>query len=101
MQPSIYQQKVIDWMSDDLDLSDKVVNSVAGSGKSTLLKLVADAITQSNQDLIEQSLVLVFNRKNKDALVAKLTPRWKNSISTVHSAGYKMLRRYLGVRRLE
>ncbi|PSB10621.1 hypothetical protein C7B62_08565 [Pleurocapsa sp. CCALA 161] len=101
MQPSIYQQKVIDWMSDDLDLSDKVVNSVAGSGKSTLLKLVADAIAQSNQDLIEQSLVLVFNRKNKDALVAKLNPRWKNSISTVHSAGYKMLRRYLGVQRLE
>lgn len=101
MQPSIYQQKVIDWMSDDLNLSDKVVNSVAGSGKSTLLKLVADAITQSNQDLIEQSLVLVFNRKNKDALVAKLNPRWKNSISTVHSAGYKMLRRYLGVQRLE
>lgn len=101
MQPSIYQQKVIDWMSDDLDLSDKVVNSVAGSGKSTLLKLVADAIAQSNQDLIEQSLVLVFNRKNKEALVAKLNPRWKNSISTVHSAGYKMLRRYLGVQRLE
>jgi superfamily I DNA/RNA helicase len=101
MQPSIYQQKVIDWMSDEQDLSDKVVNSVAGSGKSTLLKLVADAIAQSNQDLIEQSLVLVFNRKNKDALVAKLNPRWKNSISTVHSAGYKMLRRYLGVQRLE
>ncbi|MGL5942928.1 MAG: UvrD-helicase domain-containing protein [Waterburya sp.] len=101
MQPSIYQQKVIDWMSDEQDLSDKVVNSVAGSGKSTLLKLVADAIAQLNQDLIEQSLVLVFNRKNKDALVAKLTPRWKNSISTVHSAGYKMLRRYLGVQRLE
>ncbi len=100
MQPSIYQQKVIDWLGDNRDLTDSVVNSVAGSGKSTLLKLAADAISGSSID-IKDCLVLVFNRKNKDALIAKLDPRWSRSISTVHSAGYRVLKRYLGVRKLD
>lgn len=99
MQPSIYQQKVIDWFSDDRDLTDTVVNSVAGSGKSTLLKLTADAVSGNSID-IRDCLVLVFNRKNKDALIAKLDPRWSRSISTVHSAGYRVLKRYLSVRKL-
>ena len=101
MRPSIYQQQVIDWMAEREDFDDRVVNSVAGSGKSTLLKLVADTIEQTDRDLISHSLVLVFNRKNKDTLIAKLNPCWKNSISTVHSAGYRMLRHYLGLRRLD
>ena len=100
MQPSIHQRKVIDWLQADSDRSDAVVNSVAGSGKSTLLKLAADAISTSNVD-IRDCLVLVFNKKNKTALVEKLDSRWQYSISTVHSAGYRVLKKYLGVRRLE
>lgn len=45
-------------------------------------------------------LVLVFNKKNKEALVNKLEPEWKNSISTIHSTGYRTLRNYLNARRL-
>ena len=100
MQPSIHQRKVIDWLQADSNFSDAVVNSVAGSGKSTLLKLAADAISTSNVD-IRDCLVLVFNKKNKTALVEKLDSRWQYSISTVHSAGYRVLKKYLGVRRLE
>ena len=100
MQPSPHQKQVIDWLQADYNLSDAVVNSVAGSGKSTLLKLAADAISESNVN-IRDCLVLVFNKKNKTALVKKLDPRWQYSISTVHSAGYRVLKRYLGVRRLE
>ena len=100
MQPSIYQQQVIEWLQADSDARDAVVNSVAGSGKSTLLKLAADSISTSNVD-IRDCLVLVFNKKNKTALVKKLDSRWQYSISTVHSAGYRVLKRYLGVRRLE
>ena len=100
MQPSIHQKQVIDWLQADSDFSDAVVNSVAGSGKSTLLKLAADAISTSNVD-VRDCLVLVFNKKNKTALVKKLDPCWQYSISTVHSAGYRVLKNYLGVRRLE
>lgn len=100
MQPSIHQKQVIDWLQADSDFSDAVVNSVAGSGKSTLLKLAADAISTSNVD-VRDCLVLVFNKKNKTALVKKLDSRWQYSISTVHSAGYRVLKNYLGVRRLE
>ena len=100
MQPSIHQKQVIDWLQVDSNISDAVVNSVAGSGKSTLLKLAADAISSSNVD-IRDCLVLVFNKKNKTALVKKLDSRWQYSISTVHSAGYRVLKNYLRVRRLE
>ena len=100
MQPSIHQKQVIDWLQADSNFSDAVVNSVAGSGKSTLLKLAADAMNESNVD-IRDCLVLVFNKKNKTALVKKLDSRWQYSISTVHSAGYRVLKKYLGVRRLE
>ena len=100
MQPSIHQRQVIDWLQADSNFSDAVVNSVAGSGKSTLLKLAADAISESNVN-IRDCLVLVFNKKNKTALVKKLDPRWQYSISTVHSAGYRVLKKYLGVRHLE
>ncbi|MBW4536408.1 MAG: UvrD-helicase domain-containing protein [Pleurocapsa minor HA4230-MV1] len=100
MQPSTHQQQVIDWLQADSDVRDAVVNSVAGSGKSTLLKLAADAISTSNVK-IQDCLVLVFNKKNKTALVKKLDSRWQYSISTVHSAGYQVLKKYLGVKRLE
>ena len=100
MQPSIHQQQVIRWLQDDNDVRDAVVNSVAGSGKSTLLKMAADAISASNVP-VRDCLVLVFNRKNKDALVKKLDRQWQYSISTVHAKGYRILKKYLGVRRLE
>lgn len=93
------QQQVINWLQDDNNLNDAVVNSVAGSGKSTLIKLAADAISSTNIRT-EDCLILVFNKKNKIALVEKLDPCWRYSISTVHSAGYKVLRRYLGVKGL-
>ena len=76
MQPSTHQQQVIDWLQADSDARDAVVNSVAGSGKSTLLKLAADAISTSNVK-IQDCLVLVFNKKNKTALVKKLDSRWQ------------------------
>jgi superfamily I DNA/RNA helicase len=100
MRPSTHQQQVIDWLQADGESRDAVVNSVAGSGKSTLLKLAADAISTSNVK-IQDCLVLVFNKKNKTALVKKLDSRWQYSISTVHSAGYQVLKKYLGVKRLE
>jgi superfamily I DNA/RNA helicase len=100
MQPSTHQKQVIDWLQTDSDFCDAVVNSVAGSGKSTLLKLAADTISTSNVK-IQDCLVLVFNKKNKAALVKRLDSRWQYSISTVHSAGYQVLKKYLGVRRLE
>lgn len=68
MRPSTHQQQVIDWLQADGESRDAVVNSVAGSGKSTLLKLAADAISTSNVK-IQDCLVLVFNKKNKTALV--------------------------------
>ena len=74
MQPSTHQKQVIDWLQADSNFSDAVVNSVAGSGKSTLLKLAADAISASNVD-VRDCLVLVFNKKNKTALVKKLDSR--------------------------
>ncbi|MGB5635453.1 MAG: UvrD-helicase domain-containing protein, partial [Waterburya sp.] len=98
MQPSIHQIKVTDWLQNDADCSDAVVNSVAGSGKSTLLKLAAQTISSTNIG-IQDCLVLVFNRKNKDALVKKLDRKWRGSISTVHSAGYKTLKSYLSARK--
>lgn len=99
MQPSIYQQQVIDWGLDQGNHQNSVVNSVAGAGKSTLLRLVAQAMTP----IIEprNCWVLVFNRKNKDALIKKLPDNWSKSITTVHSAGYRVLSRYLGNRRLD
>ena len=100
MKPSIYQQRVIDWLLNGSGVA-AVVNSVAGSGKSTLLKLAAEAIEEQGKLKISRDcLVLVFNKKNAKTLIDKLGPNWRGSISTVHSAGYRDLRRYLGGQKL-
>lgn len=91
--PNSYQEDIIDW-----SLNDKgsgIVNAVAGSGKSTLLKLVASNLADSGISP-EEIKVIVFGKQNQLDLVDKFGVLWKNSIATLHSTGYKILRQEIG-----
>lgn len=87
--PSIYQQKIIDWIHDPKG-KHGICQAVAGSGKSTTLRLVATDLVKSGID-IDDIKIIVFGKQNQLDLTEKFGHKWKYSISTLHSAGYRIL----------
>ena len=91
MQPSIYQQKVIEALSGDRNI---VVSAAAGSGKTTLLKMLGDRILQMGFKT-DRVKIVVFAKQNGIDLKTKFGKRWHRSISTLHSLGFSVLKREL------
>ncbi|MEM9925788.1 MAG: UvrD-helicase domain-containing protein [Cyanobacteria bacterium P01_D01_bin.50] len=92
--PSSFQLKIIDWILNDS--GNGCCKAVAGAGKSTTLKIVALTLSESGFRPSDIK-ICVFGKANSLDLIAKFGNRWKSSISTLHSAGWKLLIQYLQI----
>ena len=95
MQLSSYQEKIIDWVK--TGVGHGCCNAVAGSGKSTTLRLAAIALKESGIKPSEIK-VCVFGKANSLDLIAKFGQEWKESVSTLHSAGWSLVKKHLSIR---
>jgi hypothetical protein len=94
MQLSSYQEKIIDWVK--AGAGNACCNAVAGSGKSTTLRLAAIALQEAGIKP-SQIKICVFGKANSLDLIAKFGNGWKSSISTLHSAGWTLVKRHLSI----
>lgn len=95
MKLSKYQQAIIDWTK--TGIGNGCCNAVAGSGKSTTLRLAAIALQESGVSPSEVK-VIVFGKANSQDLIAKFGSEWRESISTLHSAGFSLIKQEIGIR---
>lgn len=95
MQPSKYQAVILDWLKNGS--GHGCCNAVAGSGKSTTLRLGAQALQESGLSPSEIKII-VFGKANSLDLIKKFGAEWKESISTLHSAGFSLLKQELGIK---
>ena len=73
-----------------------LIEALAGTGKSTILAERAKVLKSEKLSPIECRFV-VFGRKNKADLANKLSEiKWENSVQTLNSLGYEILRDALG-----
>jgi DNA helicase II / ATP-dependent DNA helicase PcrA len=93
--PSKYQIAIADWILEGKGHGG--CNSVAGSGKSTTLKIVAKTLEESGLRPNEIK-ICVFGKMNAQDLIKKFGQAWKESISTLHSAGFSLVKKELGIR---
>lgn len=87
---SNYQMAVFDWIENGSGHAQ--IDAVAGSGKSTSLLGIVNRIGCSRQP----TAVLAFNRHVAEELRQKLGDRSGLTVSTCHSMGLSVLRRYFG-----
>jgi len=94
MQISPYQEQILEWVK--TGSGHATCNAVAGSGKSTTLQLAANALVEAgiNQRAIK---IIVFGKANSEDLVKKFGSVWKDSICTMHSIGWTILKAHLGI----
>lgn len=95
MELSSYQEKIITWIKNGV--GHGCCNAVAGSGKSTTLRLAASALKEAGVKPSEIK-VCVFGKANSLDLIAKFGQEWKESISTLHSAGWSLVKKHLSIR---
>lgn len=95
MQPSTYQAAILDWIKNGT--GHGACNAVAGAGKSTTLRLVAEALKAAKVDpgLVR---VMVFGKANSEDLKKKFDKTWGNSIATLHSTGWNLLKTHFRIR---
>lgn len=93
MKPSKYQLAILDWLENGN--GNATCNAVAGAGKSTTLKLAAQQLEQQGISPNEVKII-VFGKQNSLDLIAKFGKQWKESIKTLHSAGFKILQEEIG-----
>jgi DNA helicase II / ATP-dependent DNA helicase PcrA len=94
MNISPYQQQILDWVKNGI--GHATCHAVAGSGKSTTLKLAANTLIESGINP-RKIKILVFGKTNADELINKFGQEWKDSISTIHSVGWLMLKAHLNI----
>lgn len=93
--PSKYQIGILEWVLNGC--GNGACNAVAGAGKSSTLRMVAialDLVGFSPRDI----RVIVFGKENSKELINKFGVRWKASISTLHSAGFSLLKKELDIK---
>ncbi|MBD2458392.1 ATP-dependent helicase [Nostoc sp. FACHB-87] len=93
--PSKYQLAIVDWIL--RGKGNGCCNAVAGSGKSSTLKIVAKILEESGLRPSEIK-ICVFGKLNAQDLIKKFGRAWKESISTLHSAGFTLVKKELGIR---
>ncbi|MGK7955113.1 MAG: UvrD-helicase domain-containing protein, partial [Crocosphaera sp.] len=93
MQPSKYQQGILDWITQGE--GNATCNAVAGSGKTTTLKLAAKQLQSEGYSPAEIK-VIVFGKQNSLDLIEKFGQEWKQSIQTLHSVGFRILQLEIG-----
>ena len=95
MEFSKYQTQIIEWAK--LGKGHGCCNAVAGSGKSTTLRLVAKEL-ENNGFTPTDIKICVFGKANAQDLISKFGKVWEASISTLHSAGWSLIKNHLGIK---
>lgn len=93
--PSKYQLAIADWIL--RGKGNGCCNAVAGSGKSSTLRIVAKTLVESGLRPGDIK-ICVFGKLNAQDLIKKFGPAWKESISTLHSAGFALVKKYLQIK---
>lgn len=93
--PSKYQLAIADWIL--RGKGNGCCNAVAGSGKSSTLRIVAKTLVESGLKSGDIK-ICVFGKLNAQDLIKKFGPAWKESISTLHSAGFALVKKYLQIK---
>jgi DNA helicase II / ATP-dependent DNA helicase PcrA len=93
--PSKYQIAIIDWILQGK--GNACCNAVAGAGKSSSLFIVGKTLEQQGIKPYEVK-VCVFGKENSKDLIKKFGAGWQSSISTLHSAGWSLVKQELGIR---
>lgn len=95
MKPSADQKRILDWIKNPENKKKHlVINAQAGSGKSSSLKMIALELEKSGHTP-DDIKICVFGKANAQDLVDKFGVKWKQSISTLHSIGWSILKQYL------
>lgn len=93
--PSKYQLAIIDWIL--RGKGNACCNAVAGAGKSSSLFLVAKSLEEAGIQIHEVK-ICVFGKENSLDLIRKFGKRWEQSISTLHSAGWSLVKQELSIK---
>jgi superfamily I DNA/RNA helicase len=94
--PSAYQERIFNWFGADrnpCDSQNLVVVARAGSGKTTTILKAIDYAPE------QRILLTAFNKPIQEELAARLTNS-NAEASTLHSLGYRYIRRKMGYIRL-
>jgi DNA helicase II / ATP-dependent DNA helicase PcrA len=94
MEISPYQKQILEWMQSGT--GNATCHAVAGSGKSTTLQLAANALRESGVNP-RKIKILVFGKANADELIHKFGSEWKDSIGTMHSVGWGIVKAHLNI----
>lgn len=85
VQPSPYQQAILDWLRDDT--GSAIIDAVAGAGKTSTLVMLANAMPRN-----ANAVFLAFNKSIATELKARLPEHVRSA--TFHSLGGNVLKRY-------
>jgi len=91
MQPSSDQENILNWLT--LGQGNACCKAVAGSGKSTTLKMAALRLIEDGLTPADIKII-VFGKANSVDLLGKFGEEWRNSISTLHSVGWSLLKQH-------
>ncbi len=93
--PSHYQQGILEWLINGK--GNAACNAVAGAGKSSTLQMAAIVLEQLGFKP-DEIRVMVFGKANSQDLIKKFGTAWKDSVSTLHSAGWTLIKQELGIK---
>ncbi|TAG98745.1 MAG: ATP-dependent helicase [Oscillatoriales cyanobacterium] len=104
MQLSSYQESILSAVDarfalPSCDEKGILIEALAGTGKSFMLVEICRRLQHFNYSP-DQVRLVVFGKKNKEDLAAKLSSirsNWKQCVSTLHSLSYQILREGLNV----
>ncbi|HLO52518.1 MAG TPA: UvrD-helicase domain-containing protein [Kamptonema sp.] len=94
MELSSYQTNIVNWVK--TGTGHGCCNAVAGSGKTTTLRIAAIALQEAGIKPHDIK-VAVFGKANSLDLVKKFGNEWRESISTLHSAGWSLVKKFLSI----
>ena len=98
MKPSHFQEEIINWVK--TGTGNCCCNAVAGSGKSSSLRLAALALQEIGYSP-DEIKICVFGKANSQDLLTKFGEEWKESISTLHSTGWNLIKKHLSTNYLK
>ncbi|WP_027250445.1 UvrD-helicase domain-containing protein [Planktothrix agardhii] len=96
MELSNYQESILEFVIKGTGHGS--CNAVAGSGKSTTLRIVAQELVKLGKFKPSDIRVIVFGKANSLDLINKFGKGWESSVSTLHSAGWGLLKEHLGIK---
>lgn len=85
MQPSIYQQRILDWLTNET--GNAIISAVAGAGKTSTLVMLADAMPSRSS-----AVFLAFNKSIAEELKKRLPDTVR--AATFHSLTGNALNKY-------